>query len=549
MLTANQPLSIGDYLIAKIKEYGVSHVFGIPGDYVLSFYSKLSSSINVINTCDEQGAGFAADAYARLSGLGVVCVTYNAGGLKLVNSTAQAYAEKVPVLVIAGAPGWEERKKYPLLHHKAKEYDDQLKIFEHITVASTNIHDPEEAFSEINRVLDQIVTQKRPGFIELPRDMVNVVPKNQSPSISKIKTSPLTQEYFSSIASKAIEVINSAKQPVIIVGVEVARYGLENSVVEFAKKTNIPMVSTFLGKSSVTESDPLYLGIYAGIVADESVRQYVESSDCVILIGVLLTDIDLGSNTAKLVPDKMLTINSDSCTVNNQTFPVGLELLSQINKCPLLQHDRSLAPASLVERTPKFEAKPQKITAKRLFEAVGNFLEKDSLLIADIGDAVCGCLEVPTQAPRRFLAPAYYSSLGFSIPAILGVQAKYPNLRPIVVIGDGAFQMTGNELSTVIRNHMNAVVIVLNNSGFGTERPMIDGAFNDVASWNFHKLPIVFNGGQGFLVKTERELVEAYAKAKCYNGVSILEVILDQNDISSQLQKLCTHFLSKSARS
>jgi TPP-dependent 2-oxoacid decarboxylase len=195
-----------------------------------------------------------------------------------------------------------------------------------------------------------------------------------------------------SVASKATEIINSAKQPIIIAGVEVARYGIENSVVEFAKKANIPMVSTFLGKSAVAESDPLYLGIYAGIVADESVRKYVESSDCVILIGVLLTDIDLGSNTANLVPDKMLTINSDSCTINNQTFSVGMELLFQITKNQLLQHDRSLAPASLIERTPMFEAKQQKIRAKRLFEAIGSFLDKDTILIADIGDAVCGCL-------------------------------------------------------------------------------------------------------------------------------------------------------------
>ena len=389
------------------------------------------------------------------------------------------------------------------------------------------------------------MTQKRPGFIELPRDMVNVVPKNQLPPVSEIKILAETQENLDSVASKVAEVINCAKQPVIVSGVEVARYGIEDSVAEFAKKANIPIVSTFLGKSSVAEIEPLYLGIYAGIVADEAVRQYVESSDCVVLIGVLFTDIDLGSNTSKFDPEKMLTINADSCMIKNQPFPVGLELLSKLNTLPLVSHDRGLGPASLVERTPKFEVKEQKISAKRLFEAIGSFLDEDSLLIADIGDAVCGCLEVPTHEQRRFLSPSYYSSLGFSIPAILGVQAKHPELLPIVVVGDGAFQMTGNELSTAIRNNMKAVVIVLNNSGFGTERPMMDGEFNDVANWNFYKLPLVFNGGQGFLIRTEQELVEAYAEVKCYAGVSILEVLLDPNDISPQLHRLCTHFLAK----
>ena len=548
MHATNQKLSISDYLITQLKEHGVSHVFGIPGDYILSFYSKLAkSSIKVINTCDEQGAGFAADAYARLNGLGVVCVTYNAGGLKLVNTTAQAYAEEVPVLVIAGAPGWVERQKYPLLHHKVKDYEDQLKIFEHITIASTTIRDPEEAFNEINRVIGEIETQKRPGFIELPRDMVNVIPKNQSSSRATYasKSASVPQEPLSSVASKAIDVINSASQPVIVAGVEVARYGLENSVVEFAKKANIPIVSTFLGKSAVAETNPLYLGIYAGIVANEAVRQYVESSDCVILVGVLLTDIDLGSNTAKLEPYKMLTINSDSSTINNRSFPVGLDLLRELTKNQLSRHDRSHAPPSLKERTPEFEAKKQRITAKRLFEAIGSFVDKDTVVIADIGDSVCGCLEVPTQAPRRFLSPTYYSSLGFSIPASIGVQAKHPELRPLVVIGDGGFQMTGIEISTAIRNQMNPIVIVLNNSGFGTERPMMDGPFNDVARWNFHELPKVFNSGQGFLIRTEKELVKAYEKAKRSSGVSILEVILEPNDISPQLQKLCSHMLGK----
>jgi TPP-dependent 2-oxoacid decarboxylase len=548
MHATNQPLSIGDYLIAQLRDHGVSHVFGIPGDYILSFYSKLAaSSIKVINTCDEQGAGFAADAYARLNGLGVVCVTYNAGGLKLVNTTAQAYAEEVPVLVIAGAPGWGERQKYPLLHHKVKDYEDQLKIFEHITIASITIQDPEEAFNEINRIISEIEKQKRPGFIELPRDMVNVVPKNQ-PSFrasSASKSASVAQERLSSVASKAIEVINSASQPVIVAGVEVARYGLENSVVEFAKKANIPIVSTFLGKSAVAETNPLYLGIYAGIVANEAVRQYVESSDCVILVGVLLTDIDLGSNTAKLEPYKMLTINSDSSTINNRSFPVGLDLLRELTKNQLSRHDRSHAPPSLKERTPEFEAKKQRITAKRLFEAIGSFVDKDTVVIADIGDSVCGCLEVPTQAPRRFLSPTYYSSLGFSIPASIGVQAKHPELRPLVVIGDGGFQMTGIEISTAIRNQMNPIVIVLNNNGFGTERPMMDGPFNDVARWNFHELPKVFNSDQGFLIRTEKELVKAYEKAKRSSGVSILEVILEPNDISPQLQKLCSHMLGK----
>src|SRR5512133_644089 len=167
------PLSIGQYLIDRLSERGVRHVFGIPGDYVLSFYDLLEKSkLRVINTCDEQGAGFAADAYARVCGLGAVCVTYCVGGLKVANSTAGAFAEKSPVVVISGAPGVKERQKDPLLHHKVREFDTQKKVFEQLTVASAVLSDPQTAFQEIDRVLHAALRYKRPVYLELPRDIV-----------------------------------------------------------------------------------------------------------------------------------------------------------------------------------------------------------------------------------------------------------------------------------------------------------------------------------------------------------------------------------------
>src|SRR5215813_9680317 len=163
---------IGTYLIRRLHAYGVRHVFGVPGDYVLGFFQQLvESPLQVVNTCDEQGAGFAADAYARVHGLGVVCVTYCVGGLKVANTTAEAFAEKSPVVVISGAPGMQEREKNPLLHHKVREFDTQKKVFEHLTVASAVLSDPQTAFQEIDRVLHAAMRFKRPVYIELPRDL------------------------------------------------------------------------------------------------------------------------------------------------------------------------------------------------------------------------------------------------------------------------------------------------------------------------------------------------------------------------------------------
>src|SRR5512140_3158437 len=182
----NTPLSIGEYLIQRLYAHGVRHVFGIPGDYVLSFYDLLSrSKLRLVNTCDEQGAGFAADAYARVRGLGAVCVTYCVGGLKVANTTAEAFAEKSPVVVISGAPGMKERRKDPLLHHKVREFDTQKKVFEQLTIASTVLSDPQTAFQEIDRVLHAALRFKRPVYIELPRDVVHLPgnPHHRAPEI------------------------------------------------------------------------------------------------------------------------------------------------------------------------------------------------------------------------------------------------------------------------------------------------------------------------------------------------------------------------------
>ena len=170
-------LSIGQYLIRRLQDYGIKHVFGIPGDYMLTFYGQLEKSpIKVIGCTREDSAGFAADAYARINGMGAVCVTYCVGGLSVCNSIAGAYAEKSPVVVLTGSPGLSERVNNPLLHHKVRDFRTQLEVFEKITVAAAELTDPVVAFREIDRVLDAVARYKRPGYIEIPRDMVDVVP-------------------------------------------------------------------------------------------------------------------------------------------------------------------------------------------------------------------------------------------------------------------------------------------------------------------------------------------------------------------------------------
>src|SRR6266513_770202 len=223
--------TIGEYLIQQLYSYGVRHVFGIPGDYVLGFYDQLAhSKLRLINTCDEQGAGFAADAYARVRGLGAVCITYCVGGLKIVNPIAGAFAEKSPVVVISGAPGMKEREKNPLLHHKVREFDTQKKVFEQLTIASTVLSDPQIAFQEIDRVLHAALRFRRPVYIELPRDMV-LVPgiSHYQPRVFHEASDPKS---LRAAIAEAEAMINDAKKPVILADVEIHRFGLQEELLK-----------------------------------------------------------------------------------------------------------------------------------------------------------------------------------------------------------------------------------------------------------------------------------------------------------------------------
>ncbi|MCL5097497.1 MAG: thiamine pyrophosphate-binding protein, partial [Candidatus Omnitrophica bacterium] len=500
----NNSISIGQYLIQRLYKFGVRHVFGIPGDYVLGFYDLLTKSkLSIINTCDEQGAGFAADGYARVNGLGALCVTYCVGGLKVANPTAEAYAEKSPVVVISGAPGMREREKNPLLHHKVKEFDTQKKVFEQLTAASTVLGDSQTAFQEIDRVLEVARHYQRPVYIELPRDMVSV------PGLAHHRPNEFHEESdpraLHAALAEAVAVINDAQQPVILADVELHRFGLQAELLKLLKKTNVPVAATILGKSVIGEQHPLYLGVYEGALGREEVRQYVENSDCVIMLGAFMTDINLGIYSARLDPARSISATSEKLSIRYHTyenvrfrdFVSGL-LHSKLKRRAPTKFPRPTPPVFVAARRPN-----NKITVRRMFERLNSFLTDDTIVVADTGDALFGATDLYIHQRTEFLGAAYYASMGFAVPAAIGAQLADPDLRPLVLVGDGAFQMTGMELGTAVRYHLNPIVIVLNNSGYGTERHIHDGPFNDLVPWQYYRVPELLGTGRGFQIETE----------------------------------------------
>ena len=530
------------------------HIFGVPGDYILGFYDELirSNMLKVVNTCDEQGAAFAADAYARVKGFGAVCITYCVGGLKVVNATAQAYAEKSPVAVISGAPGAKERTKNPLLHHVVREYDTQQKIFEHITVASTVLNNPSTAQAEIDRVLSMAFRYKRPIYIELPRDMVSI-PVDNVPNCMKVeyeeRSDPLA---MAEAVEEATAMINASRKPVIVAGVEIQRFGLQDQVLQLIEKTGVPVVATILSKSVISENYPYYLGLYEGAMGDDRVREIVESSDCLILLGALMTDIDFGMAVTPIDQSHTIYVTSEKLSIRHHNFEnVGLQYFIRSLRSANITRREPLRLGSYSNRSASTSFLAdigKKITVQRLFLRLASFITADTIVIADVGDSLFGALDLVIQRDTEFLAPAFYTSMGFAVPAAVGAQLADPKLRPLVIVGDGAFQMTGMEISTAVRYQLNPIVIVLNNDGYGTERRLLDGPFNDLQHWEYKNIPGIVGGGRGFIVNTEDEFDVALEAANQYSdGFCILDVRLDPNDGSAALKRL-TDVLGKRVR-
>jgi indolepyruvate decarboxylase len=533
-------LSIGQYLIRRLSDHGIRHVFGLPGDYVLSFYSMLEQSpLDLVNCTREDCAGFAADAYARVNGMGAVCVTYGVGGLSLANSIAGAYAEKSPVVLISGAPGIRERASNPLLHHRVREWRTQLEVFDKICAASMEIVDPVTAFRDIDFLLDTAHRQKRPVYLELPRDMVHVVPEQIRP-FSRPQTMSDPQALGEAV-KEALARIGAARKPVIIAGVELHRFGLQNDVVALAEASGIPIAATMLAKSVVSEVHPLYVGLYEGALGREEVTTFVEESDCIILLGTLLTDIDLGIFTAKLDAAKSIYATSDELRISHHHFhDVRLEdFIRALAAAGPKAAQRPLPPGPAEAQGP-FTLRPEApITTTRLVRRLDDSLDDKTIVIADVGDALFAASELVVRGQTEFLSPAYYTSMGFAVPAALGAKMARPDLKVIVLVGDGAFQMTGMELSTIVKRGVAVTVIVLDNKGYGTERLIHEGSFNDINPWQYELLPQVLGGGTGYDVRTEGEFDAAITKALAdTRGMSVIRAHIALDDHSTTLGRI-----------
>ncbi len=535
--------AIGHYLLDALHTAGARHVFGVPGDYILRFYQEMTRGpIIHIGTTREDTAAFAADGYARCRGIGALAVTYGVGALNVVNAIAGAYAEYSPVVVISGAPGVQEQRDDPLLHHRFGPFTFQREIFDRITCASTVLDDPVTAFRQIDRTLHAAQVNRRPVYIELPRDQV-LVPGHAIPGSDDLRETDCDKGALLEAVKETCDLLSQCRSPVIVAGVEVHRRGLQDVLAELVGKARLPIAATLTGKSVFPERHPAYLGVYEGAMSNESVRHLVEQSDLLLLLGMTLNDVDTGIYTAKLDPALMVRASQGEVIIRHHRYPrVPLEDFLKALSTAALPKSRTRWEPSPGPSAPDFPISNQPMRIGRLIGRLNQALTPNMMVIADTGDCLFAGLDLRVHERSQFFACAYYTSMGFAVPVALGAQIARPDARALVLVGDGAFQMTGTELSTHAHLGLNPIVIVFNNKGYSTERFLLDGPFNDISPWQFDRLGEVFGPMRGYDVHTEEEFEAALQLALDTQGEpSLLNVHLPPDEPSPAMRRLTEH--------
>lgn len=542
MVPTESVTTVVDHLVRRFRELGCQEAFGIVGDFALRMFDGLTRADFPIHvTMDEQGAGFAADAYARLRGFGVVAVTYGAGGLKVANAAANAWAEQVPLLVLSGAPGVAERAGDPMLHHKVKDFQTQLRVFEDLTCAQSVLTNGHTAADEIDRVLSCMLSEQRPGYLEIARDLIGVPIEGPTGQLT-VELPPVDEVALAEAVADIVSHLVQSRTAAMHAGVMVLRRGLQASLRALADAGNIPVACSSLARGVFPEREDLGLGIYMGAVSPEAIVERVEQADLVLSMGVLQTDLVLGAFTAQLDHERLIQCDDTEVTVGYRTYrqvPLWAllpALASAVADEGIRLAHNPLRAEDIHGSSGMGEASDAPLTVQRTVALLEQQVDQRHGLLLDPGEALFSAVDM--RVPTWAHGSAYYATMGYAVPAALGAGLADTERRPVVVVGDGAFSMTGLEIAGCAFHGVHPVVIVLDNAGYGTQRPILDGPFNDIPALQSEHLPAVLGLGKAWRVRTEREFDEALRDALASDELCIIHACLVAGDRSPGLARL-----------
>jgi TPP-dependent 2-oxoacid decarboxylase len=550
---------VGEVLLDRLVRRGVRHVFGVPGDYNLGLLDIVEGRDDVewVGTANELGAAYAADGYARINGFAVVLTTYGVGELSAINGIAGSYAESVPVLQITGAPTSEVQAKGSPMHHSLLDGDFNHfhRAYDEVTCASAALT-AKNAISEVDRVIATMLEEKRPGYLFLPADVVSApaftaVSERAVSGVGDIVITPPKppQELGTLDGVKFLEqvtlMLQESRSVVVLVDHLADRYqagGQVNSLIETA---NLPSAVVASGKGIIDETLPGFLGLYIGALSDPVVRDVVETADVLIAVGLCLVDLTSGGFTTKLDPDRLIDVQPHHVVVRGRTFESVTMSAALVGLTSAISERRAPEVATSLPATASgAEVAPEDALSQEVFwNRLGGFFREGDLIAADQGTSYYGMLGVRLPPGVDLVAQPMWSSIGYTLPALMGAQLASPHRRAVLVIGDGAAQLTVQELGTIVRHRLAPIIFIVNNGGYTVERAINgwEAVYNDIALWQWAKIPGAFGARDAVIrrASTVAELDEALLACESADDqIAFVEVVLDRHDLPTLLARL-----------
>lgn len=552
-------MNVAEYLIARLQQAGLQHLFAVPGDYAGNFLTALDATpgIERIANVNELGCGYAADGYARFKGIGAACVQYGVGGFSVLNATAGSFVERVPVVVISASPStsdrYLERTQGILFHHSTGDLLADQKVFSNVTVASVVIEDPESAPAQIDAAIVAMLTHRRPIYIEVLQNVWTLSCASPQGTLAPIPATSDPQSLAAAVED-AWARIQAARLPVLWAGVEIQRFGLQATLQRIVDASGLPFTTTSLGKTVLDETQPQFVGTYAGPASPALTRAVMKATDCPIALGTIITDDYL---------DIMKSSFGQMIEVNDSETRVGYSYYNQVAMKDfleaLLAKFQAAPGGPRARELPQVPAEPpvtpragDPLTYNVFFHQLADFLKSQGLLgkvTLVLGEStslyVFGNLfGLP---PGGFVGQAAWGSLGHETGCALGI-ALATGTRPYVVAGDGGFRMICQELSSLAEQKCNAVVFVMSNDVYAIEQAFVNidafqpsgqfAPFDVLPAWDYPALAKAF-GAKGYRVKTAGELADVLTELQGVNDApALVEVVIPQKDLAPQLARL-----------
>lgn len=568
-----ETVKLAEYLFTRLRQLGVETIHGVPGDYNLELLDYVEpSGLHWTGSCNELNGGYAADGYAKVKGIGALITTFGVGELSAINAIAGAFAELAPVVHIVGTPSRQQYQSRSLIHHTLNdgEYGHFADMYKHVTVAQADLSDPRTAAQLIDSTLAQCLLHSRPVYIQVPLDMVAKQVSSDALATSVQAPAMAGGDDNLPISRIIIDRMSSSKKPAIFVDGESLAYGILSEIDQLVKKTGWPTWTSNFGKGLVDETLPNVRGIYKGIYSTQEDQDYFNSADLVLCFGphfsgtnsyfgtgipsaraaifVKHTSVVIGDDVHRDVPAKLILSN----------------IVAQLNVVSLQQVSVNLSPFEGVPRMDEDVA--EKMNQRNLFSTLQEYLRPGDIVLGETGTAGYGARAFKLPKHARFFNPATWLSIGYMLPATQGAalaqreldragkwQGREDGVQPraLLLIGDGSFQMTAQELSTIIREKLNVTIVLLNNDGYTIERCIHgkDQGYNDVARWKYLNAPALFGieeAGHEYQAHTVtarhvgelRKALDEVEKRKAVAGLDMIEVILDREDAQPPLSNL-----------